>query len=67
VNRPTLTLEPTGGTPSRALDAEAAPDAYERIVPSSQLLPDGRSLHISHNGCVYRLQATRLGKLILTK
>jgi hemin uptake protein HemP len=31
------------------------------------LLQGGRSVDISHNGLVYRLQATRLGKLILTK
>jgi hemin uptake protein HemP len=27
----------------------------------------GRLVEIAHNGEVYRLQATRLGKLILTK
>lgn len=35
---------------------------------SSQTLMQGRSaISITHNGTVYRLQATRLGKLILTK
>lgn len=34
----------------------------------SQALMQGRHLiHIEHNGAIYRLQATRQGKLILTK
>jgi len=36
-------------------------------VPSQQLLQGRRLVEIAHNGEVYRLQATRLGKLILTK
>ena len=36
-------------------------------VPSEQLLQGRRIVEITHNGEVYRLQATRLGKLILTK
>jgi hemin uptake protein HemP len=35
--------------------------------PSEQLLQGRRIVEITHNGEVYRLQATRLGKLILTK
>jgi hemin uptake protein HemP len=31
------------------------------------LLQGSRSVEISHNGSVYRLQTTKLGKLILTK
>jgi len=38
-----------------------------RPLPSAQLLHGARSVEISHNGAIYRLQATRLGKLILTK
>lgn len=38
-----------------------------RTVQSDELLRGKRSVDISHNGSVYRLQATRLGKLILTK
>ncbi|MFL6691566.1 MAG: hemin uptake protein HemP [Ramlibacter sp.] len=34
---------------------------------SEQLLQGRRIVEIRHNGEVYRLQATRLGKLILTK
>ncbi|HZY19378.1 MAG TPA: hemin uptake protein HemP [Ramlibacter sp.] len=36
-------------------------------VDSATLLQGGRCVEIRHNGEVYRLQATRLGKLILTK
>jgi len=41
----------------------------ERPVPlsSDDLLRGRRLVEINHNGEVYRLQATRLGKLILTK
>jgi len=38
-----------------------------RPLASSELLQGAKSVEISHNGSVYRLQATRLGKLILTK
>jgi hemin uptake protein HemP len=36
-------------------------------LSSEQLLQGRRIVEIRHNGEVYRLQATRLGKLILTK
>lgn len=41
----------------------------ERPAPlsSDELLRGRRLVEINHNGEVYRLQATRLGKLILTK
>ena len=38
-----------------------------RTVPSTDLLRGDRSVEIIHNGSVYRLQSTKLGKLILTK
>jgi hemin uptake protein HemP len=41
--------------------ARAAP------LPSQQLMQGQKTLEIDHNGEIYRLQATRLGKLILTK
>ena len=44
------------------------PDPADGPALSSQSLMQGRSaISITHNGTVYRLQATRLGKLILTK
>jgi hemin uptake protein HemP len=52
-----------------AAPAPASPVAEARPVPvaSEDLLRGQRLLEICHNGEVYRLQATRLGKLILTK
>lgn len=38
-----------------------------RVVPSTDLLQGDKTVEIAHNGAIYRLQATRLGKLILTK
>jgi hemin uptake protein HemP len=37
------------------------------LLESSQLLQGHRQVEINHNGELYRLQATRTGKLILTK
>ncbi len=34
---------------------------------SQELLQGNREVHIEHQGLVYRLQVTSLGKLILTK
>ena len=45
----------------------AAPDGEQQPLPSEALLRGRRQVEIAHNGEVYRLQATRLGKLILTK
>ncbi|WP_398492857.1 hemin uptake protein HemP [Variovorax sp.] len=36
-------------------------------LDSAALLRGQKVVEISHNGFVYRLQATKLGKLILTK
>jgi len=43
------------------------PDPRRAPLPSEKLLQGRRVVEIAHNGEVYRLQATRLGKLILTK
>jgi hemin uptake protein HemP len=40
---------------------------YGQPLSSEALLQGRRIVEIRHNGEVYRLQATRLGKLILTK
>lgn len=55
------TLKLASRTPQPDISAAAAP------LPSDQLLQGRRAVEISHNGAVYRLQSTRLGKLILTK
>ena len=50
-------------------DSDATPDAgiQQGRVDSAELLRGQKTVEISHNGSTYRLQATRLGKLILTK
>ena len=48
---------------SPQLGAEASGIA----LPSENLLRGRKAVVIEHNGAVYRLQTTKLGKLILTK
>ena len=36
-------------------------------MSSNEILRGQKAVEINHNGSTYRLQATRLGKLILTK
>lgn len=54
-------------TATAVADSEARETCRTPPVPSTQLLQGRRVVEIAHNGEVYRLQATRLGKLILTK
>ncbi len=54
------------------LPTQAEPDQQQRLEPrrvltSQALLMGQKAVQIAHNGCLYRLQATKLGKLILTK
>lgn len=58
-SRPAASEEPSPA------GAPAQPAAC--AVDSSALLQGHKTVAISHNGSVYRLQATKLGKLILTK
>jgi hemin uptake protein HemP len=37
------------------------------LFESTELLKGSKTIGIMHNGSLYRLQATKLGKLILTK
>lgn len=55
--------------PARPPAPAVQPAGESRPAPlaSEELLRGRRLVEISHNGEVYRLQATRLGKLILTK
>ena len=46
---------------------EQRPPSQIPAVNSQDLLQGQKTVAIHHNGAVYRLQATRLGKLILTK
>lgn len=45
----------------------ARTEAAERVVESANLLQGQDHVLIRHEGALYRLQTTRLGKLILTK
>lgn len=59
--------------PSRANQAKEGSQAPSGrgdsgcAVDSNELLRGQKAVDIVHNGSTYRLQATRLGKLILTK
>ena len=55
-------LDQSGGRGSSASDSRPAP-----LVESAALLQGSKTVGILHNGSLYRLQATKLGKLILTK
>lgn len=55
-------IQGAAGGSRHALDQGDAP-----LVDSDLLLQGQREIRIAHNGITYRLQATRLGKLILTK
>ena len=50
----------------RGLTGSAESDG-SLFLSSDDLLQGRKTVAIAHNGFVYRLQATRLGKLILTK
>ena len=44
-----------------------ATDIGARRLDSAELLNGQKAVDIEHNGAVYRLHTTKLGKLILTK
>ncbi|MDQ3059725.1 MAG: hemin uptake protein HemP [Pseudomonadota bacterium] len=53
---------------SAASGAGACPEnPAAPVLDSADILRGQKTVEISHNGTTYRLQATRLGKLILTK
>jgi hemin uptake protein HemP len=51
-----------GASPENTTQKPAGP-----ALDSADILRGHKTVEISHNGATYRLQATRLGKLILTK
>lgn len=59
------------GGSAQDLSAAAALEGHDTppqdTLDSRDLLQGRKAVTIAHNGSVYRLQATRLGKLILTK
>ena len=62
-----LALKPTGARDAAAPTAPASRPADVAPLDSTALLQGQRTIEIRHKGEIYRLQATRLGKLILTK
>jgi hemin uptake protein HemP len=65
-----MTAMPILGTAEPQPRMQAQQDtavARRQPLDSTALLQGARCVEIRHNGEVYRLQATRLGKLILTK
>ena len=53
---------------ARQAEMSAAPRNDARgALESAEILRGQKAVEINHNGLTYRLQATRLGKLILTK
>jgi hemin uptake protein HemP len=55
------------GLTSDRRDALAAHPGAAGAVQSADLLQGKKAVEINHNGAIYRLQSTKLGKLILTK
>ncbi len=60
------TTAPAGGTGVPTVPAQQGVQRPP-LIDSHLLLQGQRAVEISHNGELYRLQATRQGKLILTK
>lgn len=58
---------PKASTVARPAEDRTAPRTVSRQVHSEELLQGRTTVEICHNGAIYRLQATKLGKLILTK
>jgi hemin uptake protein HemP len=58
---------PNNGPHSAPAPPETPAGSLERELDSRVLLDGQRTVLIRHHGAVYRLQATRQGKLILTK
>ena len=51
----------------RAFDSLEKPSVSPDSISSTDILRGQKTIAINHNGFTYKLQATRLGKLILTK
>ena len=51
----------------RTLNLPAKPSVLPSCISSRDILGGQKAVEINHNGSTYKLQATRLGKLILTK
>jgi hemin uptake protein HemP len=62
-------MNPTSSLPTNhgPANAQAQAKATQLCVSSTEILRGQKAVEIHHNGSTYKLQATRLGKLILTK
>ena len=67
MNSFTALSTPCQTAPAPTQGPSASAGTGPRVVPSQELLAGQKTVEILHNGLLYRLQATRLGKLILTK
>ena len=61
------TATTTPNHPTAVQTPEASPAGAPHLLDSQDLLRGQNAVAIAHNGSLYRLQATRQGKLILTK
>ncbi|MCD2166263.1 hemin uptake protein HemP [Comamonas koreensis] len=52
---------------SKSASASQGHATQSAALESSALLQGAKAVSIVHNGAIYRLQTTKLGKLILTK
>ncbi len=69
-NSQTLSLPSASAKYASRLEAatnESTAGAPMGGMSSNEILRGQKAVEINHNGSTYRLQATRLGKLILTK
>lgn len=64
---PSNTLSLPARAPVHTETASGSQGSSATTVNSTEILRGQKAVEISHNGSTYRLQATRLGKLILTK
>jgi hemin uptake protein HemP len=58
---------PTLYAPQRSAESVSDASNAPAPLPSAALLRGHKTVDIAHNGMLYTLQATKLGKLILTK
>ncbi len=65
--QPDFSGDPIADFTAAGLQQAKAAEGMAPAVDSSELLRGNKAVTIQHNGAAYRLQATKLGKLILTK
>ena len=62
-----VATSPAGGVSEGTASHGSGQGAEVRRVPSRTLFLRDREIEIDHNGALYRLRQTAMGKLILTK